>query len=184
MLPRPSFSRPSRLATWFDNAAYDPAQTGAPGDRIDWLRCIPFIGMHLACLAVVWVGWSFTAVAAAVALYLLRMFAITGFYHRYFCFLRPTSISFESESVRRPDTSLLSPASLYPSIFLPFTQPSFILSSSPTTCNGQGQMNRKNLMHLWKCWCYCSYGPRSISSSALPSATRTKAREVGFSLRH
>lgn len=84
MLPRPSFSRPSRLATWFDNAAYDPAQTGAPGDRIDWLRCIPFIGMHLACLAVVWVGWSFTAVAAAVALYLLRMFAITGFYHRYF----------------------------------------------------------------------------------------------------
>ena len=32
----------------------------------------------------VWVGVSGVAVAAAVSLYLLRMFAITGFYHRYF----------------------------------------------------------------------------------------------------
>ncbi len=31
-----------------------------------------------------WVGWSWTAVAVATALYFLRMFAITGFYHRYF----------------------------------------------------------------------------------------------------
>ena len=31
-----------------------------------------------------WVGWSCTAVAVAAALYLLRMFAVTGFYHRYF----------------------------------------------------------------------------------------------------
>jgi stearoyl-CoA desaturase (delta-9 desaturase) len=30
------------------------------------------------------VGWSWFAVAAAVALYLVRMFAITAFYHRYF----------------------------------------------------------------------------------------------------
>jgi stearoyl-CoA desaturase (delta-9 desaturase) len=30
------------------------------------------------------VGWSWTAVAVAAGLYFVRMFAITGFYHRYF----------------------------------------------------------------------------------------------------
>jgi stearoyl-CoA desaturase (delta-9 desaturase) len=40
--------------------------------------------MHLAVVAVLWVGWSPVAVWAAVFLYALRMFAITGFYHRYF----------------------------------------------------------------------------------------------------
>jgi stearoyl-CoA desaturase (delta-9 desaturase) len=40
--------------------------------------------MHLACLAVLWVGVSRTAVAVAAVAYAARMFAITGFYHRYF----------------------------------------------------------------------------------------------------
>lgn len=53
-------------------------------DRIDWLRALPFAGMHLACLAVLWVGVSPTALWVAFALYVVRMFAITGFYHRYF----------------------------------------------------------------------------------------------------
>lgn len=71
------------LLSWFDTAAaVVPAQSQEK--QIDWLRTIPFIGMHLACLAVIWVGWSPVAVATAVVLYLLRMFAITGFYHRYF----------------------------------------------------------------------------------------------------
>ena len=51
---------------------------------MDWARIVPFAGMHLACLGVIWVGVSTVAVAAAVGLYVLRMFAITGFYHRYF----------------------------------------------------------------------------------------------------
>jgi len=70
------------LRAWFDNSmvAAGPADAG----RIDWLRVLPFIALHLACLAVLWVGWSWTAVAIAGALYALRMFAITGFYHRYF----------------------------------------------------------------------------------------------------
>lgn len=46
---------------------------------------IPFLLMHVACLAVIWVGFSWIALDVAVALYLVRMFAITGFYHRYFC---------------------------------------------------------------------------------------------------
>lgn len=52
--------------------------------RVDWMRCVPFIILHLGCFAVFWVGWSWTAVTIAVALYLVRMFAITAFYHRYF----------------------------------------------------------------------------------------------------
>ena len=36
-----------------------------------------------ACIGVIWVGWSWTAILVALGLYLVRMFAITGFYHRY-----------------------------------------------------------------------------------------------------
>lgn len=71
------------LLRWFDNEA-----GVLPDDedhrQIDWLRTMPFIALHLACLAVIWVGVSPVAVAVAVGLYLLRMFAITAFYHRYF----------------------------------------------------------------------------------------------------
>lgn len=53
-------------------------------DKFEFGRCLPFLFLHLGCLGVIWVGWSWTAVAIAVALYLIRMFAITAFYHRYF----------------------------------------------------------------------------------------------------
>jgi stearoyl-CoA desaturase (Delta-9 desaturase) len=45
---------------------------------------IPFVLLHLACFALIWVGWSWFAVGFAVFLYAVRMFAITAFYHRYF----------------------------------------------------------------------------------------------------
>lgn len=82
-----------KLLRWLDNNAdqyVDESETsqeveGQPSENgIDWLRVIPFVILHLACFAVIWVGWSFFAVIFAVALYGLRMFAITGFYHRYF----------------------------------------------------------------------------------------------------
>lgn len=68
---------------WFDTNTSDDTDD-AKADRIDWLRASPFIAMHLACVAVFWVGVSATAVWIAVALYAIRMFALTGFYHRYF----------------------------------------------------------------------------------------------------
>src|SRR5580700_8151104 len=71
------------LRLWFDTAA-EPDVEDPADDRIDWLRAAPFIAMHLACLAVFWVGVSRLALEVAGALYVLRMFAITGFYHRYF----------------------------------------------------------------------------------------------------
>jgi len=80
---RTTATRLSTLSRWFDTEARtdeDAAQAG----RIDWLRAIPFIGMHLACVAVLWVGVSQIAVIVAIVLYAVRMFAITGFYHRYF----------------------------------------------------------------------------------------------------
>ncbi len=71
------------LRRWIDNdAQVDPIEDGSR--NIDWLRTLPFIGLHLACLGIVVVGASPVAVGIAVLLYGLRMFAITGFYHRYF----------------------------------------------------------------------------------------------------
>ena len=68
---------------WFYTASASQSEPGG-SNEVDWIRMIPFMAMHLACLGVLWVGWSSTAVAVAVFLYLFRMFAITGFYHRYF----------------------------------------------------------------------------------------------------
>lgn len=74
------------VVQWFD-ADYAPdggsAMRNEP-DRVDLVRCIPFIILHLGCLGVIWVGASPFAVWSAVALYFIRMFAVTGIYHRYF----------------------------------------------------------------------------------------------------
>jgi stearoyl-CoA desaturase (delta-9 desaturase) len=73
------------VLSWFDagQGPVDIAGTGA-ARRIDYARVLPFIGLHVACLAVFAVGVSPVAIAVCVASYLLRMFAITAFYHRYF----------------------------------------------------------------------------------------------------
>lgn len=70
------------LTAWVDSDA--AARDLEPTTEFNWLRCLPFILCHLACLMVIWVGWSPVALWVALGLYLLRMFAITGFYHRYF----------------------------------------------------------------------------------------------------
>lgn len=82
--PPPSRRRRALVALrrWFDTASSDPA--AELSDEIDWLRVLPFLALHLACLGVFWVGVSPVALAVAAGLYALRMFAITGFYHRYF----------------------------------------------------------------------------------------------------
>jgi stearoyl-CoA desaturase (delta-9 desaturase) len=77
------------LSRWFDNRdfATRTPDAGVPQEvarRTDWARMIPFLGMHLACLAVFVVGFSWIALAVTATLYVVRMFAITGFYHRYF----------------------------------------------------------------------------------------------------
>ena len=53
-----------------------------PDEGKDWWGIAPFIGLHLACAAVLWVGFSTLALWVGIASYLLRTFAISGFYHR------------------------------------------------------------------------------------------------------
>ncbi len=72
------------LRQWFDTAEAPEPLDDPLADRIDWLRAAPFVAVHLSCIGVIWVGVSPTALAVAAALYALRMFALTGFYHRYF----------------------------------------------------------------------------------------------------
>src|SRR4029453_4941693 len=71
---------------WFDADFHSSGSWGKVRDidRVNWLRCTPFVILHIGCLAVFLVGWSWAAVGTAIGLYLVRMFAITGAYHRYF----------------------------------------------------------------------------------------------------
>lgn len=47
-------------------------------------RWLPFALLHLACLSVLFTGTSVAALVMAFVLCVLRMFAVTAFYHRYF----------------------------------------------------------------------------------------------------
>jgi stearoyl-CoA desaturase (Delta-9 desaturase) len=73
-----------RLKLWVDAGAAEPAVDDPVNHRIDWLRALPFVALHVGCLGILWVGVSPFAVAVAIGLYVLRMFALTAFYHRYF----------------------------------------------------------------------------------------------------
>ncbi len=74
------------LIQWFDtdHGAHEFETIRTKPDRVEWIRSLSFIILHLGCLGVIWVGWSWTAVGVAALLYFVRMFAVTGFYHRYF----------------------------------------------------------------------------------------------------
>jgi stearoyl-CoA desaturase (delta-9 desaturase) len=72
------------ILRWVDSEAGLDAMPPNTGRQVEWLRIAPFVVLHGMCLGVIWVGWSWVAVATASVLYFVRMFAITGFYHRYF----------------------------------------------------------------------------------------------------
>ena len=55
-----------------------------PLSIVGWLNAAAFFSIHLACFAAFFVPFSWGLVALAVGLYLLRMFAVTAGYHRYF----------------------------------------------------------------------------------------------------
>lgn len=85
---KPSFRRlvVNPFVQWFD-ADYHAAITDYNAhdiDRVNWVRCLPFVILHLGCLGIFLVGWSWPAILTAIGLYFVRMFAITGVYHRYF----------------------------------------------------------------------------------------------------
>ncbi len=82
--PRQRTPTLQRVWRWLTDDTEDPSLTAEQAQRIDWARAWPFIGLHLACLSVFWVGFSTAALIAFIASYLARVLALTGFYHRYF----------------------------------------------------------------------------------------------------
>jgi stearoyl-CoA desaturase (delta-9 desaturase) len=57
---------------------------GNPLHPANIIKQAAFWGIHLGCLLVFTVGFSWTAFAVCIALYVIRMFGVTGVYHRYF----------------------------------------------------------------------------------------------------
>jgi stearoyl-CoA desaturase (delta-9 desaturase) len=83
---KPTRSLFGSLVQWIDTdySVEPPEVIRAMPDGVNWVRCIPFVILHAGCLGVIWTGWSWFAVWTAVALYFIRMFAVTGVFHRYF----------------------------------------------------------------------------------------------------
>jgi stearoyl-CoA desaturase (delta-9 desaturase) len=84
------------LWRWFDSH-HSADRPVADPRRIDVFRLVPFITIHLACLALPLVGVSPLALGLAAGLYLVRMFGITAGYHRHFshrAFAAPRWVSF------------------------------------------------------------------------------------------
>lgn len=55
-----------------------------PDERLDRKSCAQFAFVHVACLLAIWTGVSTIAVITCLALYVVRMFAITAGFHRLF----------------------------------------------------------------------------------------------------
>lgn len=51
---------------------------------VNLLKRAVFWTVHGMCLFIIWAGFSWQALTVCLAMYLIRMFAITGGYHRYF----------------------------------------------------------------------------------------------------
>jgi stearoyl-CoA desaturase (Delta-9 desaturase) len=61
-------------------------QSAGGGERDDFMypSAVPFVLVHLGCIAAIWSGVTWSAVALCATLYTLRMFAVVAGYHRYF----------------------------------------------------------------------------------------------------
>src|SRR6186713_859519 len=65
------------IVRWFDLwAGIHHMRAEEARATVDWVRAIPLIVVHVLCLGVFLVGWSWTAVSVAIGLYFIRMFAI------------------------------------------------------------------------------------------------------------
>src|SRR5689334_16318327 len=54
------------------------------GNDIIYPSIIPFVGLHLSCIAVFWTGIAWQSIVLGVVLYWIRIFAIGAGYHRFF----------------------------------------------------------------------------------------------------
>ena len=65
-------------------AAVRSADVLVPSIWAERVSFVLFWGIHAGCIAALWTGVSLRAAVIAFGLYWLRMFAVTGGYHRYF----------------------------------------------------------------------------------------------------
>lgn len=75
----------NRVRQWIDSWSR-PIQvqtSSSESKKIQWVRIIPFIILHVACLGIFYVGVSWFAVTFMLLFYLIRMFSIAAFFHRY-----------------------------------------------------------------------------------------------------
>ena len=52
--------------------------------KIEWLGSIPFFAIHVLAFGAFWTGVTPAAAICCAVLYVVRMFGVTGAYHRYF----------------------------------------------------------------------------------------------------
>jgi stearoyl-CoA desaturase (Delta-9 desaturase) len=62
----------------------DAERIDAEHDDIIYPAALPFVLVHLVCIAAIWTGITWFDVAIGIGLYWLRIFAIGAGYHRYF----------------------------------------------------------------------------------------------------
>src|SRR3979411_2486206 len=70
--------------TEMESRPQPPIDARDDGDDIVYPSAIPFVLVHLACIAAIWTGITWESVALCAGLYWLRIFAIGAGYHRYF----------------------------------------------------------------------------------------------------
>jgi stearoyl-CoA desaturase (delta-9 desaturase) len=61
-----------------------PPLRRAPDERVNWVSSIPFLLVHVLCLAVIFTGFTTTALVLFAVMYFGRAFFVTAAYHRYF----------------------------------------------------------------------------------------------------
>jgi stearoyl-CoA desaturase (Delta-9 desaturase) len=64
--------------------AHDHHGHEEPHNDIVYPAAIPFVLVHLSVVGIIWTGFTTTAVILCVVLYLVRMWALTAGFHRYF----------------------------------------------------------------------------------------------------
>ncbi len=67
-----------------DTMTTEPAMPPTIPRKVEWWGSIPFLIVHLLAFGSIWTGVTRSAAICCVVLYVVRMFGVTGAYHRYF----------------------------------------------------------------------------------------------------
>ena len=74
----------STVGRWISPAPETDTAPEQHTGKVEWIRCLPFLAVHLAAVAVFFTDFTPVCILLFLGSYALRMFGITAFYHRYF----------------------------------------------------------------------------------------------------